>query len=150
MRSTKDTTICINKSEKTFLIQDLKNHEVFCKSNDKIAKGVNKIKILIITYLKEYVKTKFNRDIVRVAFINPSNENISRVELSVKIKSFIHKISSEKQIFLLNKFSPIPRIAKVIYEQISNNFSIKKYEEFMQMQNIIHLKINWFGVSILS
>ena len=142
MRSTKDTTICINKSEKTFLIQDLKNHEVFCKSNDKIAKGVNKIKILIITYLKEYVKTKFNRDIVRVAFINPSNENISRVELSVKIKSFIHKISSEKQIFLLNKFSPIPRIAKVIYEQISNNFSIKKYEEFMQMQNIIHLKIN--------
>ena len=143
MRSTKDTIICINKSEKTFLIQDLKNHEVFCKSNDNIAKGVNKIKILIITYLKEYVKTKFNRDIVRVAFINPSNENISRVELSVKIKSFIHKISSEKQIFLLNKFSPIPRIAKVIYEQISNNFSITKYNTFEN-------KLIWSFYSIIS
>ena len=47
------TEDAINKSEKIFLNQDLKNQDVFCKSKDNKAKGVSNIKIFIITYLKE-------------------------------------------------------------------------------------------------
>ena len=61
---------------------------------------VFQIKILIITYLKEYVKTKFNKDIVSDALIIPSNENTSREEVSTEMLLFISKINSEKQIFL--------------------------------------------------
>ena len=80
--------------------QALKNHEVCSNINDKIAKGVSKIKILIITYLKEYVKTRFNKDIVSEALIIPSNEKISKEEEVIEISLFISKISSEKQMFL--------------------------------------------------
>ena len=70
--------ICINKRENMFFNHDLKNQDVESKINDKIAKGVSKIKILIITYLKEYVNTKFSKDIVMEDFIKPSNEKTSR------------------------------------------------------------------------
>ncbi len=120
------TIICINNKENKFLTQDLKNQDVESKINDKIAKGVSKINILIITYLKEYVKTKFNKEIVREVFINPSNENTSREEASTVIVLLISKINSAKQIFLLNKFSPIPLIASVTLENKSNSSPIKK------------------------
>ena len=50
--STIETIICINRSENIFLDQALKNHEVFCKINDKKATGVKRINILTIIYLK--------------------------------------------------------------------------------------------------
>ena len=118
--------ICINNKENKFLSQDLKNQDVVSKINDKIAKGVSKIKILIITYLKEYVKTKFNKDIVIEDFIKPSNEKTSREEALTEIVLFISSINSEKQMFLLNRFSPILLIARVILENISKNSSMKK------------------------
>ena len=85
---------------------------------------------------------------VRVAFIIPFKEKMSIEVVSIEIKLFIFNISSEKQIFSLNKSSPIPRNAKVILETKSSNNSIKKYEELIQMQNITHLKTNCVGDSI--
>lgn len=126
INKTIETIICINKSENIFLIQALKNHDVFCNNKDKKAKGVSKIKSFTITYLNEYVKTKFNKDIVREVFIKPSNEKISIDDVFIEIKLFIFSISSEKHIFLLNNSSPIPLIDKVILENISNNSEIKK------------------------
>ena len=139
--------ICINNRENKFLNQDLKNQEVVSKINDKIANGVSKIKILIITYLKEYVKTKFNKDIVREALSNPSKEKISREEESIEILLFISKISSEKQIFLWNKSSPIPLIAREILDKRSKISPTKKYEKLIQIPKIIALKINCVGLS---
>ena len=110
--STIETIICINRSENIFLDQALKNHEVFCKINDKNAKGVRSIKIFIIIYLNEYVKTRFNKDMVSVAFIIPSSEKMLSELVFTDIKELTSFINSAKQIFLLNKSSPIPRIAR--------------------------------------
>ena len=107
----------------------MKNQDVESRINDKNAKGVSKIKILTIIYLKEYVKTRFSNDIEREDFINPSKEKTSRKEELTEIVLLISKINSEKHIFLLNKFSPIPLIARVILETKSNNSPIIKYEE---------------------
>ena len=120
------TVSCINNKENKFLSQDLKNQDVVSKINDKIAKGVSKIKILIITYLKEYVNTKFSKEIVREDFIRPSNEKTSREEVLTEIVLFISSINSEKQMFLLNRFSPILLIARVILENMSRSSSMKK------------------------
>ena len=148
INKTKATIICINNNENIFLIQDLKNQDVESKINDKIAKGVSNIKILIITYLKEYVKTKFNKDIVREVFIKPSKENTSIEPVSIQIVLLILKISSAKQIFSLNKSSPMPLIAKVILQKIFKNISVKKYEKLINIPKIIHLNINWEGFSV--
>ena len=128
--------------------QALKNHEVCSNINDKIAKGVSKIKILIITYLKEYVKTRFNKDIVSEALIIPSNEKISKEEEVIEISLFISKISSEKQMFLWNKSSPIPLIARDILDKKFKASPTKKYEKLIQIPKIIDLKINCEGFSI--
>lgn len=142
------TIICINNKENKFFIQDLKNHDVESKINDKIANGVSKIKILIITYLKEYVKTKFNKDVVREAFIIPSKEKISSEEVLTEIVLLISRINSAKHIFLLNKLSPIPLIASVIFENKSNNSPIRKYEKLIQIPKMTALKINCIGCSV--
>ena len=89
----------MNNNEKRLRIQLLKNHEVFSKINDKIAKGVSNIKILSITYLKEYVKTKFNKETESEAFNIPSKEKISE-EMSNNFELFISTINWAKQMFL--------------------------------------------------
>lgn len=106
------------------------------------------MKILSITYLKEYVKTKFNKDIVREAFINPSKEKTSREEVSTEIVLLISRINSEKHIFLLNKISPIPLIERVMLENKSKKISIIKNEKFILIPKIIALKINCIGFSV--
>ena len=58
--------------------------------------------------------------------IKPSKEKISIEEVFTEIFVFMFKISSEKQIFLLNKFSPKFLIAKEIFEKISKNSCNKK------------------------
>ena len=118
--------IWINNKENKFFNQDLKNQDVESRINDKNAKGVSKIKILTIIYLKEYVKTRFSNDIVREDFINPSKEKTSMDDVSIEMLLLISKINSAKQIFLLNKFSPIPLIARVILETKSKRISIIK------------------------
>ncbi len=136
--STIETIICINRSENIFLDQALKNHEVFCKINDKNAKGVRSIKIFIIIYLNEYVKTRFNKDMVSVAFIIPSSEKMLSELVFTDIKELTSFINSAKQIFLLNKSSPIPRIARDTKEVKFNICPIMKYELLIQIQKIIH------------
>ena len=101
---------------------------MFSNINDKKANGVSKINIFTIIYLNEYVKTKFKSEVEIVAFIIPSREKIFNVELLSEENLFISEINSEKQIFLLNKFSPILLIAKVIFDVKFNNSLIKKYE----------------------
>ena len=88
-----------------------------------------------------------NKDIVREAFSNPSKEKISREEESIEILLFISKISSEKQIFLWNKSSPIPLIASEILDKKSKISPTKKYEKLIQIPKIIALKINCVGLS---
>ena len=97
------------------------------KTNDKIAKGVSNINIFNITYLKEYVNTRFNKDVVREAFIMPSKEKMSSEESVLKLE-FSSEINSEKQILLWNKSSPILLIAKEIFEIIYDSFVILEKE----------------------
>ena len=90
----------MNNKENKLRTQDLKNQEVFSRIRDNIANGVSKINILIITYLNEYVNTKFSKDIDREALSNPSKEKMSRDDEVTETSLFISKIISEKQIFL--------------------------------------------------
>ena len=116
----------INNNEKRFLYHNLKNQEVFSKHNDKIAKGESKINILTIIYLKAYAVTRFKREIVIVLLIKPSIEKIFKLSsLNFKLL-FILSIKLEKQIFCLNKSSPILLIISEIYELISKTCSIIK------------------------
>lgn len=138
----------MNNKENKLRIQDLKNQEVFSRIRDNIANGVSKINILIITYLNEYVNTKFSKDIDREALSNPSKEKMSRDDEVTETSLFISKISSEKQIFLWNRLSPIPLIAREMLDTKFKNSSMKKYEKLTQIPKIIALKINWEGLSI--
>ena len=52
-------------------------------------------------------------------FIKPSKEKTSTEVVFTEILELIVKINSEKQISLLNKFSPKFLIARVIFEKIS-------------------------------
>ena len=65
--------------------------------------------------------------------------HISTDEVLVEILLLISNISSEKQIFLLNRFSPKFLIAKETLEKISKNCDNKKYEQFIQIPQIINL-----------
>ena len=67
--------------------------------------------------------------------------------ITIAILLFIIKISSEKQMFLLNKISPIFLIAKVIIDNKSKICSIKKKEKFIIVPKITALKTNWIGDS---
>ena len=51
---------------------------------------------------------------------------VQQKEELTEIVLLISKINSEKQIFLLNKSSPIPLIARVTLENKSNSSPIKK------------------------
>ena len=65
----------------------------------------------------------------------------------IEIVLLISKINSAKHIFLLNKSSPMPLIARVIFENKFNRISIKKYEKFMQIPKITAFNINCIGFS---
>ena len=143
-----ETIICIKSKEKIFLNQDLKNQEVESKINAKIAKGVSNIKILTIIYLKEYERTKFKREKDNVLFISPSIEKIFMEFVLIEIFEFIFKINSEKQIFLLKSDLPKLRIAKETFKFKSKISSIIKKEKFIQIPNIISLKIKLEGFSV--
>ena len=138
IKSINETIICINNNEKIFLSQDLKNQEVELSELDNIANGQIRTNTFINTYLKEYENTKFNKEKERMLFINPSIEKISKDELLIDILLFIVKISSEKQIFLLNKFSPKVLIDSEILKIKSKNSDNKKYEQFIQIPHIIN------------
>lgn len=88
------------------------------------------------------MKTKLNSEDDKETFIIPSKEKMSKEEEGIPMDLFISKINSEKHIFLLNKSSPIPRIAKVIFDVKFNISLIKKYEKLINIPKIIILKIN--------
>lgn len=139
----------MRSNENKFLSQILKN--IFVESKVKLKKenGDINTKTLIITYRKEYEKTKFNRDNVKVLFIKPSIEKIFKELVLIDILVLIFVINSEKQIFLLNKDSPKFLIAREILEFNSKISFTKKNEKFMLIPNIINLKIKLKGVSVL-
>lgn len=87
--NTSATIICINNNENRFLAQTLKNQDVLFKDKDNIAKGVKMAKILIITYLKEYVNNKCNIDKEMAPFNNPFNVNIFNALLEIENTEFI-------------------------------------------------------------
>ena len=128
-----DTIIWINRRENKFLSQALKNQLVFERISDKKANGVIKTKTFMKIYLKEYVKTKFNRDIDKTPFINPSIEKIFKEDVSTEMLVLIFVIKDEKQILSWNTSSPILRINKEILEIKFINNSIIKKEEFIQI-----------------
>ena len=140
------TKICKNSSDKYALSHALKNHLVLCKNNDKKAKGANKVKIFIIIYLSEYVKIKFNKPIDKIAFKIPDKENILSDVLFILITEFNSCIRVEKQISLLNKFSPIFLIARDILDISSIRHSQMNGEKFSRIENTITLKIKVVGL----
>ncbi len=119
------------------------------KDKERKAKGVNKIKILINIYLNEYENTKFNKEKVIVPFIKPSSEKIFNEFESIDIVLFILLIKLEKHISVLKRDSPIPRIANEILDNKVIDCSTIIPEKFIQIPNIISLKINCFGDSTL-
>ena len=135
------TNDCNNSKDKTHLNQDLKNQLVEEFIKVIIAKGVIKTKTFSITYLKEYVKSKFNKLNEIKPFNNPSSEKIFKV-FSVDTILFIFRINSEKLILQLNRFSPTSLIAREIIELMFKNCSIKKYEKFDNIAYKNNLKIN--------
>ena len=94
------------------------------------------------------MKTKLKSEEDKEIFIIPSKEKTSNDDDEIPIDLFISKINSEKQIFLWNKSSPIPRSAKVIFDVKFNISLIKKYEKLIHIPKIIILKINCVGFSI--
>ena len=128
-----DTIIWINKRENKFLSQALKNQLVFERIKDKKEKGVISTKTFIKIYLKEYVNTRFNREIDKIPFINPSMEKIFKEDVSIEMLVFIFVIKAEKQMLSWNKSSPILRINKEMLDIKSINISTIKKEEFIQM-----------------
>ena len=109
------TKIWTSISDKKDLNQELNNIEVFLLHKERIAKGESKTNILIKTYLTAYVITKFSIPIEIRDFIIPSKEKISKFSL-IDITEFNLDIILEKQILVLNKFSPICLIAEDIVE----------------------------------
>ena len=94
------------------------------------------------------MKTKLKSEEDKEIFIIPSKEKTSNDDELIPIDLFISKINSEKQIFLWNKSSPIPRSAKVMLDVKFNSSLIKKYEKLIHIPKIIILKINCDGFSI--
>mgnify|MGYP005762018765 CR=1 FL=1 len=66
----------MNNKENKLLNQDLKNQLVELVVKDKNENGVSKIKTFINIYLKEYEKTKFNKEMLKTLFNKPSKEKI--------------------------------------------------------------------------
>lgn len=144
--ATKD---CSKSNERVALNQALKNQLVVELIKVSTAKGVIKINTFTITYLKEYVKSRFIKLIVIKLFNTPSSEKtFMLVVLSLVIILSNLRISWEKLILHPKMFSPNSRIARDISEFIFKNCSIKKYDELDKIANINNLNINWNGCSV--
>jgi len=109
------TNTCTSISDRKDLNQELNNIAVFLLHKERMAKGESKTNILIKTYLTAYVMTKFSIPIETRDFIIPSNEKISKFSL-IDITEFNLDIILEKQILVLNRFSPICLTAADIVE----------------------------------
>ena len=136
----------INKDKKDF-IQALNKIDVFLLHSDKKQNGDNKTKILISTYLIEYVITKFNNPNDINDFIIPSIENMFKLLSLFDNILFNFNIKFEKHIWVLNKFSQISLTKFVIKEIRYINSSQIKKEKFIQIAHKINLNINWKGLS---
>ena len=110
-----DTNIWTIIRDKNDFNQELNNMEVFLLHRERIAKGESKTNTLIKTYLTAYVITKFNIPTETSDFIMPSNEKMSKFSL-IDITEFNLDIILEKQILVLNKFSPSCLMAEDIVE----------------------------------
>lgn len=109
------TKTCTSIRDIKDLNQELNNIEVFLLHKERIAKGESNTNILIKTYLTAYVITKFNIPTEMRVLIIPSNEKMSKFSL-IDITEFNLDIILEKQILVLNKFSPICLTAEDIVE----------------------------------
>ena len=89
----KDTNDCNNNNDKIHLNQDLKNQDVLEFINVIIANGVININTFKITYLREYVKSKFNKLIDIKLFSIPSKEKIFIPDVSMVTILFSLSIS---------------------------------------------------------
>lgn len=135
-----------NNNEQKVRIHIWKNQVVFSEANDKKANGAINKKTLTIIYLNEYDKIKLNRLKEIKHFSNPSIENKLKFSESIVIVLSRFCIKLEKQMLLLNKLSPIWRIAVEIYELNSINFSQIKGEKFIKIVNKTNLNINGSGL----
>ena len=144
----KETKHCKSNKESTALNQDLKNQDVEELINVSIANGVIKIKTFNITYLNEYVKSKFSKLMEIKLFSKPSSEKTFKLELSTVTILFNLIISWEKLILQPNMCSPTSRIESEISELIFIICSKIKYDEFDNIANINNLNKNWKGCSV--
>ena len=112
INKTRDTNDCNKRRERIDLKYALKNHEVEVLINVKNAKGVIKIKTFKTTYLKEYVKSKFNKLIEMKPRKSPSIEKIFGFDSDIIWFNF--NINCEKLISQLKIPSPIALIASEI------------------------------------
>ena len=88
-----ETKDCNNNNDRTVLNQDLKNQDVVEFIRVRIAKGVINTNTFKITYLSEYVKSKFNKLIEIKLLSIPSIENIFRLEVFIVTIVFNLRIS---------------------------------------------------------
>ena len=141
INSINDTKDC-NKSRASIdFSQALKKEAVEELINVNIAKGVIRIKTFKITYLKEYVKIKFNKFIEIKLLSNPSKEKTFKDEVLV-ITLFNFNINCEKLMLQLKIFSPTSRIASEISEFKFIICSHKKYEELDKIAKTNNLNRN--------
>lgn len=117
------TTICINKREKIFLYQLLKNQDVFSVIRDKNANGESNTNILSITNLSAYENNKLISENVIVPFISPS---IEKILVPSSMDELIILIKFEKLISSLNISFPKLLNAKHKFEFKFNICSIIK------------------------
>lgn len=139
----------MNNNAKKFLIQVLKNQLEEFKHNDNIEKGASKIRTFNITYLNEYERTKFNKEIDKVLFIKPSMENTFSEFVFNEIFELIIVINSEKHVCFPVNSCPKLCIANEIFEFKSKIIVITKKEKFIKIPHIIIFITKLDGDSIL-
>lgn len=122
-------------------IHELNKIDVVLLHKERNAKGESITKIFIKTYLTAYVITKFNKPTEIRVLIIPSKEKTSKFSL-IDITEFNFLINSEKQILVLNKYSPICLILVDSKEMKYIISSQRNKEKFMQIPQRINLKIN--------
>lgn len=123
-------------------IHELNKIDVVLLHKERNAKGESITKIFINTYLTAYVIIKFNKPTEIRVLIIPSKEKISKFSL-IDITEFNFLINSEKQILVLNKYSPICLILLDSKEMKYIISSQRNKEKFIQIPQRINLKINW-------
>lgn len=145
----REIKIWTKSRERKLFIQILKNHSEELVIRLKKANGLMRTKVRTMTYLSEYVKIKFIRPKEMKDLMNPSKEMSVKPSSDEYIVSFIMFIKFENVVSSLNKETDKFEIISVISEMM---FSISlqiQAEEFIIAINMIDLKTNCFGESIL-